>query len=154
MIDWLRGLFGSSQRDEVGQAAEDEEIEIVVNAYGALIERFPLAILPSSMLPKPKARMKELLKEAWLGQDDPYMKEAVESGYVNLCQYRDDVEQVLDSTPPSKPDLEWAQNVLKPYTAFSEKMLAEQAELAREFEDFKKSAGCRKRSARSADSSS
>ena len=53
MLEWIKKTFGGEQPKTLGDVFE---------AYGALLERYPTAILDSSMLPMSKAKMKVLLK--------------------------------------------------------------------------------------------
>jgi hypothetical protein len=51
-----------------------------VEAYGKLLEEYPLSILDDSMLPLPKAEMKILLKALYAKTSNPQLADHIETG--------------------------------------------------------------------------
>jgi hypothetical protein len=109
----------------------------MLDAYGALMEHYPTAILDTSRLPFPKADMKLLLKIAWLA--DPSGREPIEYGYIHLAHFQDGIgDKPIDCNLPADGDLAKAIAVLGPYVAISEKTTQEMKLLLAEWQDFKR----------------
>ena len=73
------------------------DLEAIVHALGALMDKYPTQVLDTSMLPLPKTEMKAAIKEAWLASDLPTRK-ILEAGYVFLAQFQDGVgDRPIDS---------------------------------------------------------
>ena len=132
-FNWFRKKSAPSTSERLTR-----EILKVVSTYGALMTRYPQAILDTSKLPLPKTEMKLLLKQAWLLNDDPHMRDAMEIGYVGLSQFQDGIgETPIDPTLPANADPNKTLAVLEPYLAISGKVHQESAELLAEFADFR-----------------
>ena len=111
-FNWFKKKPAPSTAERLTKA-----IPKVMRIYGALMTRYPQAILDTSKLPLPKADMKLLLKLAWLLNDDPHMRNAVEIGYMGLSQFQDGIgETPIDPTLPADPDPRKAIASLEPYT--------------------------------------
>ncbi len=110
-----------------------------VSVYGALLERYPAAILDVSSLPLPKAEMKTALQVAWRFSNDPHFRSAVEAGYTMLGQFQEGVESKplsFDLTPGMTPAE--VLDVLSPDVLERQKRsIAESLELGTEFDVFK-----------------
>ena len=134
VFNWFRKKPAPTTAERLTKA-----IPKVMGIYGALMERHPLAILDTAKLPLPKDEMKLLLKMAWFLNDDPRMRDAVESGYEHLCQFQDGVGVTpINSTLPADPDPEKIIAALEPYLAISGKVRQNSAALVAEFADFKR----------------
>ena len=64
--------------------------EIIEN-YGLLLERYPLAVMDVSMLPVPKKDMKAVLKGLYLIEKDPERRSHLEVGYHLLSNFQEGV---------------------------------------------------------------
>jgi len=81
---------------ELEHAAEksppsEKTVEDVVSEYGALIEKYPIAILDASMLPIPKKQMKVALKAAYAQVTSPELHHHLEVGFILLSQFQEGV---------------------------------------------------------------
>ena len=133
-FNWFRKKPAPTASERLTRA-----IPRVMSTYGALMTRYPQAILDTSKLPLPKAEMKLLLKQAWLLNDDPHMRNAVEIGYVGLSQFQDGVgETPIEPTLPVNSDPKVTLSNLGPYLSISGKVHQESAELLAEFTDFRR----------------
>ena len=133
-FNWFRKKPAPARYERLTRA-----IPKVMSAYGALMTRYPQAILDTSELPLPKAEMKLLLKLAWLLNDDPHTRNAVEIGYEGLSKFQDGIgETPIDPTLPANSDPKNTLAILKPYLGISGKVRRESAELLTEFADFRR----------------
>jgi hypothetical protein len=82
MMRWLKRTFGGDQPKTVGD---------VMSAYGELVEKYPLAILDTSMLPIPKAKMKIVLKALYAKASNLEQKNLFETGFVFLSKFQEGV---------------------------------------------------------------
>ena len=82
MLDWIKKTFGGEQPKTVGDVFE---------AYGALLERYPTAILDSSMLPMSKTKMKVMLKAQYAKALSLGMGNQFEVGFMFLSKFQDGV---------------------------------------------------------------
>lgn len=111
-LGFCLGFLSTSYKDSVlGNVTADQSRDEVekwqqaINDFGALMEQNPLAVLPESRLPLPKKEMKQAFKAAWLQIDEPYMREMIEAGYVQLAHFRADVTHPIDLDLRPKSDL-------------------------------------------------
>jgi hypothetical protein len=81
VFGWLKG-------------AKEQTVGDVMEAYGALIEKYPIAILDVSALPLPKAKMKALFKAMHSQQAKPEFQKYFEDGFMFLSQFQDGVGPV------------------------------------------------------------
>jgi hypothetical protein len=84
----------------------------VMAEYGALLEKYPAAVLDISMLPFPKTQMKTMLKGLYAQHTDPDLQRWIELGYVFLSRFQDGVGPVpivcdlkATGTVPTKAEL-------------------------------------------------
>lgn len=75
----------------------------VISRYGALLEKYPIAIVDTSMLPLPKKHMKVVLKGAFARESDPDKAKALETGFMLLCNFQEGVGAVPISGELPKP---------------------------------------------------
>jgi hypothetical protein len=111
----------------------------LIEAFGALMERYPTAILDTSKLPLPKADMKHVFMDAWLALPDERLQSLLEIAYVHLSQFQEGVgDKPVDCKLPSDPDPDKVRAILEPYLRFSVAVTTEAESLRAEFEDFKR----------------
>jgi hypothetical protein len=77
--------------EHAGKQSPELTVAAVISAYGELLEKYPLSILDTSMLPIPKAKMKVLLKGLYAGGDYPEQENAFEIGFMSLSNFQDGV---------------------------------------------------------------
>jgi hypothetical protein len=63
----------------------------VISAYSELLEKYPISILDTSMLPIPKTKMKVLLKSLYARTSDPAQRSMFETGFMFLSNFQDGV---------------------------------------------------------------
>ena len=85
MIGWLKKTFGSEPPKTVSE---------VMSVYGGLIEKYPLAIIDSSMLPITKTKMKALLKVLYARAGSAEEENLYETGFMFLSKFQDGVGAV------------------------------------------------------------
>jgi hypothetical protein len=86
------------------KAPKEPSMGDVMDWYGELMEKYPLAIMDISMLPLPKTKMKQLLKVAYGQTTDPKMLNAIEMSFMFLSRFHDGVgsvpiDAILDHSP-------------------------------------------------------
>jgi hypothetical protein len=108
-----------------------------VPAYGEIIEKWPLVILPASRLPLPKGEMKTALRLAWRIQKAPKLRESIEIAFVHLCHFRDDLTAPIDPTVPKDATPEQTVAILRPFLAIIDRIEAERAQLQTEFDEYR-----------------
>jgi hypothetical protein len=89
MFDWLKGAF-----------AKKQTVNDTVEAYGKLLEEYPLSILDDSMLPLPKAEMKILFKALYAKTSNPQLADHIETGFMFLSKFQHGV-----GAPVGSPNL-------------------------------------------------
>jgi hypothetical protein len=77
--------------ERAGKRSPELEVTDVISVYGELLEKYPLSILDTSMLPIPKTKMKVLLKTLYAGASNPELKNSIETGFVFLSNFQDGV---------------------------------------------------------------
>ena len=110
----------------------------VLPALGAIMEQSPLTIFPTTKLPIPKDEMKIALQLAWGMTTDKRLRAFVEVGYMHLANFRDDVDSPIDPKIANGMTPTQTMSKLGPYLAISKSMAAEEGELLKEFEEFKR----------------
>jgi hypothetical protein len=147
-LGFCLGFLATSYKDSVAEnvpahlSREEAEWQQAINDFGAIMEQNPLAVLPEARLPLPKNEMKKAFKAAWLQVDQPYMRDMIEAGYIQLAHFRADVTHPIDLDLRPKSDLSREQLLrhvieregdLKLWGTVNE----EAASLQAEFADFK-----------------
>lgn len=66
-------------------------VDEVISAYGALIEKYPLAIMDIAMLPAPKKQMKVLLKALYAKATTAELQNDIAVGFTLLSQFQEGV---------------------------------------------------------------
>jgi hypothetical protein len=89
MFGWLKGAF-----------AKKQAVNDTVEAYGKLLEEYPLSIPDDSMLPLPKAEMKILLKALYAKTSNPQLADHIETGFMSLSKFQHGV-----GAPVGSPNL-------------------------------------------------
>src|SRR4029077_265180 len=82
MFGWLKRIALTDKPKTVGE---------VMDSYGALLEKYPLAIIDISMLPIPKTQMKAVLKGLYARTGDARRQELLETGFLFLSRFQDGV---------------------------------------------------------------
>jgi hypothetical protein len=82
MFGWMKKTLKQEPPMQVGD---------VLSAYGALMEKHPLAIMDISMLPIPKTKMKVLLKSLYTTANNPAQRNLFEAGFIHLSKFQDGV---------------------------------------------------------------
>jgi hypothetical protein len=120
-VDRIRGMIGD-----------------VVPALGKIMEHSPLVIFPVSELPLPKDEMKIALQLAWGMTTDEQLKCFVAVAYLQLAHFRDDITRPIDPTLAMGLTPTETIELLAPYLAISDAIVAESNELLREFGEFER----------------
>ncbi len=63
----------------------------VMDAYGKLLEKYPLSIIDVSLLPLPKTKMKIILKALYAKAASPEQRNSLEVAFVLLSKFQDGV---------------------------------------------------------------
>jgi hypothetical protein len=82
MVGWLKRTFGGEK---------PKTIDEVMSAYGALLEKYPLAIMDIAMLPMPKTQMKAMLKALYARAKTAADQNTLEVGFQFLSKFQDGV---------------------------------------------------------------
>jgi len=70
-----------------------------------LMRRHPFAICDTSLLPLPKAEMRNALKLAWDLATDDQQRAEIEAGFLHLSQFQDGIgAEPIDGDFPATPD--------------------------------------------------
>jgi hypothetical protein len=77
MLDWLKRVFAKKQT--IGDA---------IGAYGALLEKYPSAIIDVSMLPTSKPKLKGLLKALYADTTDAEFANHIEVAFMSLSKFQ------------------------------------------------------------------
>ncbi len=75
----------------------------VLRALGNLMESYPYEIVDTALLPLPRARLKFVLITAWMQDDSPITRRAIEAAFIHLSMFHDGIGRVPLGMPPS-PD--------------------------------------------------
>jgi hypothetical protein len=86
MFDRLKGAFGKKRT-----------VSDVTEAYGKLLENYPLSILDVSMLPLPKTDMKILLKALYAKTSNPQLAGHIETSFMLLSKFQHGVGAPVES---------------------------------------------------------
>ncbi len=87
-----------------------------ISKYICLVERHPTAILDSARLPLPKDHMEAILKCAWLAARDQAERDLLETAYIKLAQFHDNVGMTpIDGYVPFNADSSKTTVILKKY---------------------------------------
>jgi hypothetical protein len=91
----LSKLLGRGRpREQAQPAITNEEVELVVNMYGALLARRAAGlgiIADASELPYPKRTIKAALQIAIRQTSDSQIKEQLKVGYISLADWQEEV---------------------------------------------------------------
>ena len=132
MLDWLKKALGGEKPKTVWD---------VMDAYGALLETYPIAILDISMLPLPKTQMKVLMKGLYAQARTPDAMNTIEVGFMFLSKFQDGVGAApIDgrwTAGGSKADLSSNMLALEKWMAWEKLSLAESEILMAEWKRFK-----------------
>lgn len=120
---WLKWIFGKKRE---ATAAE------VMSAFGTLLEKHPGSVMDVSMLPRPKAEMKVLLKTFYGLTSDPKMQSALTMGFMSLADFQDGIgpnpvdpnlvdDDFTTSDPPTPQEIEKARRLASD-PVFSDKL--------------------------------
>jgi hypothetical protein len=90
--------------ERAGKQSLELTVNGVISAYGALLEKYPLSILDTSMLPIPKTKMKVLLKSLYAKASSPEQQNLFETGFMFLSNFQDGVDARPISGKLSKGD--------------------------------------------------
>lgn len=111
----------------------------VIGGFGALMERYPTAILDTSELPLPKSEMKRVFRRAWRKTTDERLRNFLQIAFVHLNEFQDGVGDLpIDCTLPPNPDPTKTLRILDPYLRFAPAMTKEAESLRAEFADFER----------------
>ncbi len=98
MFGWLKANRPTASegaarfvREIEERAQREHALLVVVDAYGALLERYPGLYIDAKRLPLPKNEMKAVLRGAWSLKSDPQWRKAVEIGYVSLRRFQEGI---------------------------------------------------------------
>ena len=140
MLSWLKTTFSTPHAETAEGKIKRISglVSTVVPAYGQIMEKFPLVILPSYKLPLPKDEMKIALKLAWSLSPDENLRGFVMAAFCHLANFRDDIDAPIDPTLPKGADPREVSKILAPYLAVSPQVLKETEGLVAEFEEFKR----------------
>ncbi len=130
MVGWLKRTFGGEKPKTVDE---------VMSAYGALIEKYPTAIMDVAMLPIPKKQMKVLLKGLYASVTTAELQNHIEVAFTFLSKFQEGV----GATPidgritargklPTQPDIA----KLEKWMAWEDLSLAEARDLMAEWKRF------------------
>src|SRR5690242_10079280 len=112
----------------------------VIAVYATLVEKHGTAILDTSMLPLPKARMKEILKAAYKQTTDAGMRGHLGVGYMFLGNFQDGVgPKPISADLPSgtsKQEMEETVRILERWKPWNDKAMAESGTLLSEWQTF------------------
>src|SRR5437660_11757126 len=101
----------------------------IIEAYGELLEKYPMSILDVSMLPLPKTKMKLLLKSYYARASNEDQERVIENSYLLLGQFQDGVgpkpitATLLEGDVAQKLDANIA--IMAKWTAWEKLALAE-----------------------------
>lgn len=105
--------------------------------YGELMERQGTVIFDASVLPLPKAHMKQALMMVWKNTVDEHLKAVLGGGYVNLANFQEGVGNTpVDYNLPSGFDPVKDREYLNPYLKWSMKIAGDVNSLLSEWEEF------------------
>jgi hypothetical protein len=113
-------------------------VDDVLPIRGEIMERSPLTIFPAKELPIPKDEMKIALQLTWCMADDDRLRGFVEVAYMQLANFRDDVDSPIDPTISDGMTPSQVASKLGPYLAISKSMLSESAGLMQEIKKLRR----------------
>lgn len=123
------------------KGSEPKTVGEVLDAYGALLENYPLAIMDVSMLPTSKTKMKALLKAMYAKASDPAQQNWIEVGFMFLSKFQDGVGPTpIDGTLSSgnaKTNMQADMAILDKWMPWEKLSLAESEILLAEWKRFK-----------------
>lgn len=114
-------------------------VDEVVSAYGALIEKYPIAIMDVSMLPIPKKQMKAVLKALYAKTTSPELQNYLAVGFTLLSQFQEGVGPIpIDGGAKFKGELPTADEFekLNRFLKWQKLSLAEADNLSAEWKRF------------------
>lgn len=91
LFDRVTRTFWNRRRISEQKPRPPQTVGDVVTAYGALIEKYPLSILDTSMLPTSKTNMKVVLKSLYARADSKEQEARCETGFMFLSKFQDGV---------------------------------------------------------------
>jgi hypothetical protein len=124
-----------------GKRSAELTVTDVISAYGELLEKYPLSILDTSMLPIPKTKMKALLKTLYARASNPEQKNMLEKGFMFLSNFQDGVGATPISgklsTGDAKANLKANMAILEKWMPWEKLSFAEMEILLSEWTRFK-----------------
>jgi hypothetical protein len=91
LFDRMIRAFGNSRTISEQKPRPEQTVGDVVTTYVALIAKYPLSILDTSMLPTSKAIMKVMLKSLYGQANSKEQKAFCETGFMFLSKFQDGV---------------------------------------------------------------
>lgn len=136
------GWFKNKPRESLSDKKTEQIVEAVqtaINAYGALLQQYPMAVLDASRLPLPKAEMKAALKLSWALETNNQQRNHIEVGYVGLSNFQEGVgENPIDVSLPVDADPARVLEIMNPAAMeWHRKALEEMHALNAELREFK-----------------